>query len=176
MTRFPIFAGGSLLRSAAFASLTWGVVAISGIAQEPQKTLLVGVDHRVTTSLNGDWHYLVDQPPARGLYAAGGKVRDNGYALNTHPNISSGPHNEEYDFATAPTLKVPGDWNTQEPTLFRYEGVVWYQRDFDFQPKAGTRTFLHIGAANYKSFVWVNQKHINNNKKDITPLRRSTAM
>ncbi len=169
MTRFPIFAGGSLLRSAAFASLTWGVVAISGIAQEPQKTLLVGVDHRVTTSLNGDWHYLVDQPPARGLYAAGGKVRDNGYALNTHPNISSGPHNEEYDFATAPTLKVPGDWNTQEPTLFRYEGVVWYQRDFDFQPKAGTRTFLHIGAANYKSFVWVNQKHICDHEGGFTP-------
>ena len=111
------------------------------VAQQSLKTLLVGVDHRSVVSLNGQWHYLVDQPPARGLYTANGKVRDNGYALNTRPNISSGPHNEEYDFATAPTIKVPGDWNTQDPTLFRYEGVVWYQRDFDFQPKAGTRTF-----------------------------------
>ena len=169
MTGFPIFAVRSLLRSAAFTSLTCSVVALPGLAQEPQKMLLVGVDHRVVTSLNGDWHYLVDQPPARGLYAAGGKVRDNGYAMNTHPNISSGPHNEEYDFATAPTLKVPGDWNTQEPTLFRYEGVVWYQRDFDFQPKAGTRTFLHIGAANYKSFVWVNQKRICDHEGGFTP-------
>jgi beta-glucuronidase len=133
------------------------------------KTLLVGVDHRTVISLNGDWHYLVDQPPARGLYTADGKVRDNGYALNTHPNINSGPHNEEYDFATAPTLKVPGDWNTQEPTLFRFEGVVWYQRDFDFQPKANTRTFLHIGAANYKSFVWVNQKRICDHEGGFTP-------
>src|SRR6267142_1112653 len=87
-----------------------------GLAQPHVKTLLVGVDHRAVASLNGDWHYLVDQPPAKGLYTSSGKVRDNGYALNTHPNISSGPHNEEYDFATAPTLKVPGDWNTQEPT------------------------------------------------------------
>jgi beta-glucuronidase len=141
----------------------------AAVAQPPLKTLLVGVDHRSVTSLNGDWHYLVDQPPARALYTAEGSVRDNGYGLNTHPNISSGPHNEEYDFATAPTLKVPGDWNTQDPRLFRFEGVIWYQRDFDFQPKPHTRTFLHIGAANYKSFIWVNQKRICDHEGGFTP-------
>jgi beta-glucuronidase len=139
------------------------------VAQPPTKTLLVGVDNRSVTSLNGDWHYLVDQSPARALYTPEGNVRDNGYALNTHPNINSGPHNEEYDFATAPILKVPGDWNTQDPTLFRFEGVIWYQRDFDFQPKPNTRTFLHIGAANYKSFVWVNQKRICDHEGGFTP-------
>lgn len=137
--------------------------------QQPVRTLLVGVDHRTVTSLNGDWHYLVDQPPARGLYTLDGKVRDNGYGMNTHPNINSGPHNEEYDFATAPTMKIPGDWNTQDPTLFHYEGVVWFQRDFDFHPVPGTRTFLHIGAANYKSFVWVNQKRICDHEGGFTP-------
>ena len=152
-----------------FASFACYAVLAPALAQQPMKTLLVGVDHRTVMSLNGEWHYLVDQPPARGLYTADGKVRDNGYALNTHPNINSGPHNEEYDFATAPTLKVPGDWNTQEPTLFRFEGVVWYQRDFDFQPQANTRTFLHIGAANYKSFVWVNQKRICDHEGGFTP-------
>ncbi len=136
---------------------------------QPLRTLLVGIDHRTVTSLNGEWHYLVDQPPARSLYTAEGKVRDNGYALNTHPNIESGLHNEEYDFATAPLLKVPGDWNTQDPTLFRFEGVVWYQRDFNYQPKPHSRTFLHIGAANYKSFVWVNQKHICDHEGGFTP-------
>jgi beta-glucuronidase len=145
------------------------VCALSAAAQQPLNTLLVGVDHRSTTSLNGDWHYLVDQPPARALYGADGKVRDNSYGMNTHPNISSGPHNDEYDFATAPTLKVPGDWNTQDPTLFRFEGVVWYQRDFNVQPQPGTRTFLHIGAANYKSFVWVNQKRICDHEGGFTP-------
>ncbi|WP_158942816.1 glycoside hydrolase family 2 protein [Granulicella sp. S190] len=138
-------------------------------AQQPLKTLLVGVDRRSVTSLNGDWHYLVDQPPARSLYTSDGKIRDNGYALNTHPNIDSGPHNEEYDFATAPTLKVPGDWNTQDPTLFRFEGVVWYEHDFDFHAKPNSRTFLHFGAANYKSFVWVNQKRICDHEGGFTP-------
>ncbi len=88
--------------------------------------------------------------------------------MNEHPNIV-GRHNEEYDFATAPTLKVPGDWNTQVPQLFNYEGVVWYQRDFDAQPKPGTRTFLHIGAANYRSHVWVNQKRVCDHEGGYTP-------
>ena len=68
-----------------------------------------------------------------------------------------------------PTLKVPGDWNSQDPTLLRFEGVVWYQRDFTFQPKIGTRTFLHVGAANYRSFVWVNGKRICQHEGGFTP-------
>ncbi|WP_348269053.1 glycoside hydrolase family 2 TIM barrel-domain containing protein [Edaphobacter paludis] len=153
----------------ALLSLVCCAIASPLLAQQPLKTLLVGVDHRTVTSLDGNWHYLVDQPPARALYAPDGKVNDKTYALNTHPNIDSGPHNAEYDFATAPTLKVPGDWNTQDPTLFRYEGVIWYQRDFGFEPKPNTRTFLHIGAANYKSFVWVNQKRICDHEGGFTP-------
>ena len=132
-------------------------------------TLLVGVDRRPVTSLNGDWHYLVEQPPFGSLYGPGGKIRDNGYALNSHPNISSGPHNDEYDFASAPTLKVPGDWNTQVPSLFRFEGVVWYQRDFNVELKPNTRTFLHVGAANYMTHVWVNQKRICDHEGGFTP-------
>lgn len=137
--------------------------------QQPFQTLLVGVDHRSVVSLNGDWHYLVDRPPFGALYTDSGAINDHGYARNTHPNITSGPHNDEYDFATAPTLKVPGDWNTQVPELFTYEGVVFYERDFDVQPKPGTRTFLHVGAANYRSHVWVNQKRVCDHEGGFTP-------
>ncbi|MEZ2347745.1 glycoside hydrolase family 2 protein [Terriglobus sp. RCC_193] len=144
-------------------------LATGSVAAQTATTLLVGIDRRQTMSLNGDWHYLVEQPPARELYDNSGKVKDSGYAQNTHPNISTGKHNSEYDFATAPTLKVPGDWNTQDPTLLRFEGVVWYQRDFDFQPTPGTRTFVHVGAANYRSYVWVNGKRICQHEGGFTP-------
>jgi beta-glucuronidase len=136
--------------------------------QQQLQTILVGLDHRTVTSLDGDWHYLVDQSPGRALYTSSGEINDKSYAMNTHPNIV-GKHNEEYDFSTAPTLKVPGDWNTQVPQLFNYEGVLWYQRDFDAQPKPGTRTFLHIGAANYRSHVWVNQKRVCDHEGGYTP-------
>jgi beta-glucuronidase len=141
---------------------------IPSSAQQPFQTLLVGVDRRAVTSLDGDWHYLVDQSPGKALYTGSGEINDKSYAMNTHPNIV-GKHNDEYDFATAPTIKVPGDWNTQIPQLFNYEGVLWYQRDFDAQPKPGTRTFLHIGAANYRSHVWVNQKRVCDHEGGYTP-------
>jgi beta-glucuronidase len=137
-------------------------------AQQPLQTLLVGVDHRTVTSLDGDWHYLVDMPPAGQLYTGNSQINDHGYAMNSHPNLV-GKHNAEYDFATAPTIKVPGDWNTQVPQLFNFEGVLWYQRDFDAQPQPGTRTFLHIGAANYRSHVWVNQKRVCDHEGGYTP-------
>jgi beta-glucuronidase len=162
--RHNVFAIGTRLLAIVF----WGS-SIMAPAQKPLRTLLVGVDQRQAVSLDGEWHYLVDQPPFGSLYRADGTVRDDGYAQNTYPNIRSGPHNAEYDFATAPTLKVPGDWNTQVPELFRFEGVVWYQRDFDFQPKPGNRTFLHIGAANYRSYVWVNRKRICDHEGGFTP-------
>jgi beta-glucuronidase len=142
--------------------------AATALAQANFQTLLVGVDHRTTVSLDGDWHYLVDQSPGRALYTASGEINDRSYAQNSHPTIV-GAHNEEYDFSTAPTLKVPGDWNTQVPQLFNYEGVVWYQRDFTADPKPNTRTFLHIGAANYRSHAWVNGKRVCDHEGGYTP-------
>jgi len=50
----------------------------------------------------------------------------------------------EYDFSRAGKLKVPGDWNTQRESLLYYEGPVWYERDFDYQPKEHTRVYLHV--------------------------------
>ena len=49
------------------------------------------------------------------------------------------PFPTEYDFAKAPKLKVPGDWNTQRESLLFYEGPVWYEKDFTYQPKPHTR-------------------------------------
>ncbi len=154
-----------------FAIELGGFFVASALAQQPLKTLIVDVDHRPATSLNGDWHYLIDSI-GKSLYASDGSVRANGYGMNEHPTLVGERKNkgwDEYDFASAPTLKVPGDWNTQEPTLFHYEGVLWYQRDFEYQPKPEMRTFLHIGAANYRSYVWVNQKKICDHEGGFTP-------
>ena len=138
-------------------------------AQQPLRTLLVDVDHRPSTSLDGSWHYLVDQS-GRALYTSDGKIRDDGYARNAHPVlVGERKGSQEYDFATAPTLKVPGDWNTQDPTLFRFEGVVWYEKDFEYTPAPDRRTFLHIGAANYRSHVWLNESRICDHEGGFTP-------
>ena len=125
---------------------------------QSESTVLIDVDHRQSVSLNGDWHFMVD-PYETGLYTFHHELRKDGYYLNGAAEPGS-DHLVEYDFAKSPTLKVPGDWNTQSVQLFDYEGLVWYQRYFDFQPQAHHRTFLHIGAANYKALVWINGQHV----------------
>jgi beta-glucuronidase len=105
-------------------------------------TLLVDIDHRPATSLDGEWHTIVD-PYATGLYDFHHVIKPNGYFMNAKPKPGGGP--VEYDFSISPTLKVPGDWNTQRPDLFYYEGPIWYQKDFQHTAKPNTRTFNHFG-------------------------------
>ena len=140
------------------ASLRLGfvVLLLLPIASRAQSKpiVLVDVDHRSALSLNGDWHFIVD-PYDRGLYTFHRELRKDGYFLNGAPEEGS-DHLVEYDFSKSPTLKVPGDWNTQHESLFYYEGLIWYERDFDFQPREHHRTFLHVGSANYKSNIWIN--------------------
>ena len=142
--------------------------ALTAIAQQPTM-LLVDVDHRPSMSLNGDWHYIIDP-----YHAGWGSSTSNsdvpstrGYARDLH-YTPGGPF-AEYDFAKSPTIKVPGDWNTQKPELLYYEGLLWYEREFDFHPKAHTRVFLHIGAANYAAHAFVNDVHVCDHEGGYTP-------
>ena len=132
-----------------------------------QPTLLVDIDHRTAIDLDGDWHYIVD-PYQTGLYTFHHEIKKNGFFEDLEaPATPNGLI--EYDFAKSPTLKVPGDWNTQRKSLYYYEGMLWYQRDFDYTPKPGTRAFFHIGAANYRSNLFVNGKHICDHEGGFTP-------
>jgi beta-glucuronidase len=131
--------------------------------------LLVDVDHRPSLSLDGDWHYIVD--PYHAGWGSNTSNRDvpspRGYARDLH--YAPGAPLAEYDFAKSPTIKVPGDWNTQKPELLYYEGLLWYEREFEFHPKAHMRAFLHIGAANYAAHVFVNDVHVCDHEGGFTP-------
>ena len=128
--------------------------------------LLASVDRRREISLNGDWHTIAD-PYGSGLYNFHGELRTDGYFMNGKQEPDGEP--VEYDFQKSPVLRVPGDWNTQRESLFFYEGPIWYQRDFSYELKPGTRAFLHVGAANYRSFVWVNEQKVCEHEGGFTP-------
>ena len=120
-------------------------------------TLLVDSDHRDATSLDGNWHYIVD--PYRNGWGSNEETPDlKGYAADRRFTLG-GPL-VEYDFTKSPVLKVPGDWNTQSAQLYYYEGLLWYEREFEYRAKSGHKTFVHVGAANYRASVFVNDKHI----------------
>lgn len=128
--------------------------------------LLVDVDHRPATSLDGPWHSIID-PYGNGLYGRNGSISLHGYGENRQPKSKSDLL--EYSFAKSPTLQVPGDWNTQRKELLLYEGVMWYEKDFAYTPKPHTRTFLHVGAANYRAYVFVNGTKICQHEGGFTP-------
>lgn len=127
---------------------------------------IVGVPVRNTFSLDGNWKSIVD-PFENGYYDYRLSPTDNGYAQDvTYDDFTK---LQEYDFETNAELKVPGDWNTQRPQLYYYEGTVWYRKRFDYKPKPGKRLFLHFGAANYESIVWLNGKRLGQHVGGFTP-------
>jgi beta-glucuronidase len=127
---------------------------------------LANVDRRLTTSLNGDWHTIVD-PYGTGLYDFHGRIRSDGYFKLGKDEPGREP--TEHDFSKSPTLHVPGDWNTQRESLFFYEGVIWYQREFSYQRKPSMRLFLRVGAANYRATVWLNGEKVGEHEGGFTP-------
>jgi beta-glucuronidase len=133
-------------------AVAWATESVS----EP--IILTGADRRPAISLNGEWAAIVD-PYFSGLFSFHHEEKKNGWFMNRKAQPGD-EFTTEYDFSTASKLKVPGDWNTQRATLLYYEGPVWYERDFTYQPKEHTRVFLHVGAANYKSWFWVNGQKV----------------
>ena len=112
---------------------------------------------RNTQSLDGQWKTIVDP-------------YGHGWNAYYHDKPFDGTRLQEYDFDSSPELKVPGDWNTQRPELYYYEGDLWYRTRFT--PKIASpdsRMFLHFGAANYKSKVWLNGKEVGEHEGGYTP-------
>ena len=120
--------------------------------------LLTNVEGRQSTSLNGNWKYIID-PMENGL-------RQRFYL---DKELTDKTKYGSYDFNTAESITVPGDWNTQRPELLYYEGTVFYRKKFEYQPEKGNRLFLHFGAVNYKSIVYLNGEELGRHVGGYTP-------
>lgn len=128
--------------------------------------LIANVFGRKHQSLNGDWHTIVD-PYENGYYDYRYEPLAEPYGKNKKP--ASVSDRIEYDFDQSPTLKVPGDWNSQRLELSLYEGTVWYKTSFRAERTPGRRRFLHFGAANYQAIVYVNGEEVGRHVGGFTP-------
>ncbi len=65
---------------------------------------------------------------------------------------------------------VPGDWNSQDDKLLYYEGTIWYRKVFSYKKSAaGNRVFVHFGAANYETDVYLNGNKLGKHIGGFTP-------
>lgn len=125
-------------------------------------------DARNAILLDGRWDTIID-PYENGYYSHRNEESDQGYFKGAKPTASSDL--AEYDFARAPKLSVPGDWNTQDEKLFLYEGTIWYHRDFDIGKKIDQLYTLYFGAVNYHATVYVNGEKIDDHEGGFTPFQ-----
>ncbi|MFB9057829.1 glycoside hydrolase family 2 protein [Mariniflexile ostreae] len=153
--------------------LLLAAVCLFGTSVFSQKTIQ-NVDGRNHISLNGEWNYIID-PYQMGYLDYRlepfdeSKTGKGGF----YDNITNPKKNEkvEYDFSKGPTLSVPGDWNSQDLRLQFYEGTLWYKKDFIVNVKDHNRYFIHFGAVNYESNVYLNGKKIGSHKGGFTPFQ-----
>ena len=125
-------------------------------------------------SLNGRWSYIID-PYENGYYdyrhmpfdeSSSGK---GGFYDDRKPKDKTDW--VEYDFDRAPTMKVPGDWNSQAEKLQYYEGTLWLRQVFEADPKPGRHYVLAFGAVNYEAHVYLNGKKLGMHKGGFTPFQ-----
>ena len=153
-----VYRGFSWLRAFASIALLTLLAESTGLAASGPNC----VDRSGSPALRllsmGEWASIVD-PYFSGLFSFHHEEKKNGYFMNYKAKPGD-PFPTEYDYSKAPKLKVPGDWNTQRESLMFYEGPVWYEKDFAYEPKPHTHIFLHVGAANYRSWFWVNGQKV----------------
>src|SRR3954469_22775084 len=125
-----------------------------------QVNFIQNIKARNIYNLDGRWHYIIDP------YKTG-----EGSKFYLNKKQQSRSDLVEYNFDAAPTLAVPGDWNSQDEKLLYYEGTIWYEHDFYIQPKSGKRYFLNFGAANYETHVYLNGKELGKHVGGFTPLQ-----
>lgn len=128
--------------------------------------LIQNVNAYETMLLNGEWNYIVDVQE-EGYYDYRMKPMQWGFFLNAKPQKPEDLI--EYDFDKSPTMRIPGDWNTQDERLFFYEGTVWFKKSFQAMPMHDYRTLLYFGAVNYDCHVWVNGKKAGHHIGGFTP-------
>ena len=140
-----------------------GFLAVASAATLP---LIQNVNAYESLSLNGEWNYIVDVQE-EGYYDYRMNPTRWGFFQNAKPQKPEDLI--EYDFDKSPTMKIPGDWNTQDERLFFYEGTIWFKKSFQAVPMKDLRTLLYFGAVNYDCHVYVNGKKAGHHIGGFTP-------
>ncbi len=116
---------------------------------------------RKKESLNGHWHYAVDQYDTfirqkwfeENYYDGGG---------NTLP--------VDFSFDEWELMTLPCCWNTTDKMYMLYEGSMIFTRKFLYAKQSDDeRMILKIGAANYLCRVFINKKYVGMHRGGSTP-------
>lgn len=115
---------------------------------------------RKKESLNGLWHYAVDQYDTciRQHWFAERYTDQNGFTMPV-----------DYSFDEWPTMQLPCCWNTQSEQFRLYDGSMVFTRKFRYEANGQEKVLLKIGAANYICRVFLNREYVGMHRGGSTP-------
>jgi len=135
---------------------------------------LVAADLRENQSLDGAWHWSVDPyrdgvagfhggPPSESTARYQDKIQAD--EAEKRPTALF-----EFDMQRSAITHLPGSWIGHAPEMRYYQGLVWYQRTFDYKPAGpGKRVYLRFGSADYAASVFLNGKPVGKHVGAFTP-------
>ena len=121
---------------------------------------LVSVGGRETISLNGTWHYAVDQYDTclRQKWFLEKYTDEKGFTLPV-----------DYSFDEWETMELPACWNTFKGEYLLYEGPMVFTCRFRHDCSCPGRVILRIGAAAMLCRVFLNGKYLGMHRGGSTP-------
>lgn len=135
---------------------------------------LVSADLRENQNLDGAWHWSVD--PYRDGVAGfhGGPPSESTARYQDRIQADEAEKRPtalfEFDMQRSPVTHLPGSWIGHAPEMRYYQGLVWYQRTFDYTPAGtGKRVYLRFGSADYAASVFLNGKPVGKHVGAFTP-------
>ena len=128
--------------------------------QTKQLNGLILNDRRTRESLNGVWHYGIDQYD--------NCLRAKFFEENTHDDKGH-PYPLDYSFDTWEKMPLPMCWNLFSKYFFLYEGSMVFTRTFRYINHGEKRVFLRFGGIAYAAYVFVNRKFLGMHEGASTP-------
>lgn len=132
-------------------------------------------DAFVDIDLSGQWAWSID-PYEDGYFGFHGGRSGTGHRRYDLENVADVTRTDplalyEYDMRLEKIATLPEAWIGHAPEMRHYNGLVWYQRSFDIDPKPGERLFVEFEAVNYSADVYLNGKAIGKHEGGFTPFR-----
>jgi beta-glucuronidase len=159
------------------AALAIGLVGLVLAAASPtaaaQPLVMTNAADRAGLLLDGPWTYSID-PYRDGLQGFHRGQADLGHRRYDDIDVDKATRDNpgalfEYDMARSPVAQLPASWLTHDATMRHYQGLVWYQRQFEASPKPGQRAFLRFEAVNYTAQVYLNGQLVGSHEGGFTP-------
>ena len=116
---------------------------------------------RKKESLNGAWHYAVDQYNA---------FLNNKWYEEQYYDDKGNSLPVDFSFDEWETMTLPCCWNLAEPEYKLYDGSMDFTRKFLYaKQNEDERVILKIGACSYYCRLFLNQKYVGTHKGGSTP-------